>query len=138
MKKTILTLLLAAMSTGAIAEWVETFVFTNDKSTKFYANPSSINRAGSKATMWTMMSSSTELKMDDVKYRSFQSMNEYDCAQRLVRNIETRYYSEPMGGGFRVQEPERFRGNSPFGFDLSTNTPADKSWELACGRTKLK
>lgn len=134
MKKAILTLLLATMSTGAMAEWVEIYVYTNANGTRFYANPSSTNRAGSRATMWTMMSSSTELKMDDVKYRSFQSMNEYDCAQRLVRNIETRYYSEPMGGGFRVQEPKRFRDYPSLGVEISTNTPAEKNWELACGK----
>lgn len=134
MKNAILMLLLAAMSSGAIAEWVKTFAGMDG--TGYYSNLSSINMDGQKATMWTIVDYIREIRVGDIRYRSLQVMMEFDCTSFRAKTLVTQYFTEPMGGGERVRMPARLTG-TPYQGEVSSNTPGGKAWELACGKALL-
>ncbi len=133
MKKTILVLLLAAMSSGAIAEWVKTFAGVDG--TGYYSNPTNINMDGQKATMWTMVDYIREIKVGGIRYRSLQVLMEYDCTLFRAKTLEAQYFTGPLGGGERVRIPARLTG-TPYQGEVPSNSPGEKAWELACGKIK--
>jgi hypothetical protein len=93
MKKTILTLLLAAMSTCAMAEWVK--VGGNDEAT-IYIDPATIKKDGNLSRIWRLH----ELKQRATNGEmSMRSLMEYDCERERFRLLSRSTHSEPIAGG---------------------------------------
>jgi hypothetical protein len=99
MRKTILMLLLAIVSSSAMAEWVKVGGST-DGTLTVYAIPSSIRKVGSKAKIWTLgdYKVAKDSGMGN-QYRSTKSQEEYDCKEEQGRTLYLAFYSENMGEG---------------------------------------
>src|ERR1035438_1213371 len=100
MHKIILMLLLAAVSSSAMAEWV---MVSQSKETTAYFNPSTIKKKGEKVKMWDMLDFRRADKTDDGKtFISNMAQDEFDCSEEQSRNLYSSGYSENMGKGVIV------------------------------------
>jgi hypothetical protein len=131
MKKTFLMLLLAAMSTGAMAEWVR--IDGTDKHTT-YTDPSAIRRDGNIVKMW-MMIDYRVLQVESLgDFRSRKVLFEYDCAGERYRSNALVFYQEQMGIGKTVFSRENVGRWEP----VEPASRAENWFKIACGKTKLK
>lgn len=97
MHKTILAMLLAVMTSSAIAEWVA--VGANDGG-DIYADPSTIFSEGNQVRIWTLI----DYKMPRVFGRlkplmSMKVQTEFDCKEKQSRGLSFFAYSGNMGSG---------------------------------------
>jgi len=94
MRITLLMLVLAAMSSGAMAEWV--LVSQPDIGTKVYLDPLTIKKDGNLGRAWVLFDFSTA-NTDGVLSR--RTLQEYDCKGERRRTLSISTHSEPMAGG---------------------------------------
>lgn len=129
MKKAVL-ILLATMSTGAMAGWVAI-----DEHDAFYVDPSTIETKGG----LTKMSVLLNLDQPDMTYgkpmNSLKMQKEYDCAGKRIRDLSMAAHSGKMGGGNVVtsdggSEPGRWETFEP-------GSVGEMQWRVACGKVVL-
>jgi hypothetical protein len=123
-------MLLAVVSSGAAAEWVG--IRSNDTGT-LYADPTTIHRKGSTATMWNLYDYQTAMisKASGKPYLSSKSQNEYECEKRQSRILHTFAHSRNMSAGETV-----YSWNSPKSrwSSLAPDSVDEMLWRLACGK----
>ncbi len=126
MRKAILMLLLAVVSSSAAAEWVE--VYPYEKGFANYADPATISRNGDIVKMWSL----SDRKVPSDKYMSFKYLIEYDCKTEHYRWLDSSVHSGNMGvgtashrtAGRRYWKPVRRHGGGIF----------ETLWLFACGK----
>ena len=97
MRKAILAVLLALVSSNAMAEWVEV---AGNEATAAYADPATIRREVDMVTMWHLLDYAKVRGTDGIKpYRSIKIQDEYDCAQARTRTLSISVHSGNMGEG---------------------------------------
>lgn len=89
-------MLLAAVSSSAMAEWVNV---GSNENTAIYVDPATIQRAGDMATMWHLTDFKTAQKDMGDKYMSTKDQNEYDCKEAKYRRRASSQHSGNMGSG---------------------------------------
>ncbi len=104
MKKLLLTLMLAVVSSSAMAEWVKV---SEDKLVTVYADPTTIRKLGNKVKMWVLV----DYKKDEEEFGilSARLKEEYDCKEKKQRILFMAFYSGHMGKDETVEilsEPE--------------------------------
>ncbi|MGC2456807.1 MAG: surface-adhesin E family protein [Gallionellaceae bacterium] len=127
MRKAILIVLLAAMSSNAMAEWEA--VGGNETST-FYVNPTPIRNRGDKVEMWVMINYATIQEMAGFNPMSLKVKNEFDCKKEQIRTLGYTLYSGKMGGGNAVfvdSDPMNSRPVMP-------DSAEEVFWKFACGK----
>ncbi len=92
MPKAILILLLAAVSNGAAAEWVN--VSTDDSGSTIYADPSTIRKVGNRVKMWVLFDYRKATLDAGDKIMSKKKHEEYDCKKKQIRLL---YLSKHSG-----------------------------------------
>ena len=92
MPKAILILLLAAVSNGAAAEWVN--VSTDDSGSTIYADPSTIRKVGNRVKMWVLFDYRKATLDAGDKIMSKRKHEEYDCKKKQIRLL---YLSKHTG-----------------------------------------
>ncbi len=92
MPKAILILLLAAVSNGAAAEWVN--VSTDDSGSTIYADPSTIRKVGNRVKMWVLFDYRKATLDAGDKIMSKRKHEEYDCKKKQIRLL---YLSKHSG-----------------------------------------
>ena len=123
--KAVLTVLLAVVSSSAMAEWVE---IGSDETITIYADPATIHRQGNKVKMWDLGDFKIAEKFGDKSYMSVKQQQEYDCKRRKLRVLLATCYSENMGKGETIcsnNKPRHWEPVLPVSFDESM-------WEIAC------
>ena len=101
MRKAILVVLLAIMSSSAIAEW---FKIDKDSRLTVYADPASRKRSGSFVKVWVMNDFKTfqVIPGTEKQYLSVKMHKEYDCEGVRTQSLKLIYYSGNMGDGQAV------------------------------------
>lgn len=101
MKSVILTILLAAISSSAMAEWVKA---GRDKSAIVYVDSGtiSISKKSKITEMWHVLDYETVQNSMGTKYLSAKIHMGYDCKKMKSRNLGLTWHSENMGGGDKV------------------------------------
>jgi hypothetical protein len=126
MKKTILMLALAAISTGAMAEWVEL-------EPGFFADSNSIRHVGDNVRITFVKDLLREKLVQGRPYLSVTSRREFDCSLKRQRALLVEFYSGQMAQGSVVADDPR---GSPW---VSAREGEDiDMWNLACSKAKLK
>jgi hypothetical protein len=131
--KIIPTLLMLAVSTGAIADWVLIYRYSD---ADVYADTASVSRVKEKSALWTVTDSRKDKDFLGTMYRSVRTQMEYDCARMTSLHVESRYYKGQMGQG----EPSGTvppAGGYFLGFSalpLQPDTPDEVAWKIACRR----
>jgi len=128
MNRLVITLLLAAFSGNAAAEWVK--VSSSENSTT-YVDSATISRSGTMVTMWSLLDYKTAQKLPSGKvYLSGMIQHEYDCQGERLRRLYYSLHSGQMGSG------DILFTNSDEGLwhQISPETAAEYSWKFACGK----
>ena len=98
MKKLLLTLMLAIVSSSAMAEWVE--IGTSDNyETIIYADPTTIRKSGNKVNMWVLHDFNSVEENTGVKFLSQKTQVGYDCMEEQEKIFYYSWHSENMGRG---------------------------------------
>jgi hypothetical protein len=125
-KKLLITLLLAVLSTSAMAEWVP--ITDNDIATT-YVDPTTIRKAGNKVKMWAMID--FKKKTEDFKGSLSQaSQYEIDCQNETTTQLAWVWYSGNMRTGHVLHSDNKRGDASPNG----PGTVGEFMWKIACGK----
>lgn len=127
MSKVILTVILAVVSSNAMAEWVR--VGRTDNATRtIYANPSTISKNGNIVKMWSLQDFKTPQISPGNPFLSYKELNAYDCRGDRARRLSLSFYSENMGGGNTV-----FTNSTPDGWEpLAPDSVGETLLQEAC------
>jgi len=129
MRKAILMLLLAAVSSSALADWVK--VGSNSTDT-LYVDPSTIRwGADNSVKMWAMNDFKVTQQLHEREpFKSEKVEYEYDCKLAQSRLLYFTSHTESMAEGevvdFNVVPGEWAR--------VSPNTGLEELWKIACGK----
>jgi hypothetical protein len=117
---------LTALSSSAMAEWVEVSKY---KTVTVYADPSTIKEMKDTVRMWDLFDH-REVKTEPSgkKFMSMKDMSEYDCENKISRVLYTTCHSEPMGMG-DVVYTNKDAGDWR---TLAPDSPSEKLWKTAC------
>ena len=126
MHKVILMMLLAVVSSSAMAKWVKV---DEDKLVTAYADPTTIRKNGDKVKMWALWDYSTAQEGGSKPYMSVRIQNEYNCKEETIRQIFATTFSGNMAGGHTINS----QGGRP-GLPVSQCTPTELLWTFACGK----
>ena len=96
MRKVILIMLLAGVSSSAIAEWVNV---GRNENTAIYVDQATVQRAGNMATMWHLTDFNNVHEDMGEPYLSTKDQNEYDCKEAKWRRRASSQQSKNMGTG---------------------------------------
>lgn len=126
MRKAILMLLLAVMSSSAVARWVK--VPGNETSTA-YVDYATLRKACNMVKMWSLFDYKTGVALDKGKrYRSMRAQFEYSCKEERMRGLAVSFHSENMAGGEVVHSTFDPGNWGP----VPTDTLNDALWKIAC------
>ena len=126
MKRLLITLLLAVLSTSAMAEWVQ--INANNNSTT-YVDPTTIRKVGNKVKIWLMEDVKTMQISGKYKFLSDKSQHEYDCQNETFTPVASALFSGNMGLGQVVYSYNR-RLDS---MSVMPGTVSDVVWKMVCG-----
>jgi hypothetical protein len=136
MRKLILMMLLAVVSSCAMAEWVE--VTSTDEKT-FYANPATIRKKGNMVKMWELVdvkpsgftkSMQVFSESKEEFCMSTREQEEFDCKKEQTRTLYISTHSGNMGEGELIS-----RSSNPGKWEPIVPNSIDESlWKFACGK----
>ena len=130
MRKSILMLLLAAVSGSAAAEWVKLAAGAGEGNT-LHADPATIRRAGNKVKMWSLVDHQMALTDSFGKSHASEKVHwEYDCKDEQQRMLAYVTFSENLAKGKAVysdSEPGKWK-------PVAADTPEEALWKIACGK----
>jgi len=128
MHKAILMMLLAVLSSSAMAEWSEVF---RDEGFTVYADPTTIRKAGDRVTMAVLYDyKSVQSPNSSKPYRSSRKQSEYDCKKGQSRILSLTAHSGNMAEVdivFSLSKPEEWEPVRP-------GSLAELMWKIACGK----
>lgn len=129
MRKAVLVMLLALVSSSAAAAWVEV---GGSEGFTAYVDPSSIRRAGNRVKMWYLHDFKTAQVSQSTgeRYRSAKVESEHDCRDERWRILYFTWHSGNLGEGIVV-----FINPNPQGWvPVSPGSAAETQWKFACGK----
>jgi hypothetical protein len=128
MRKAILMMLLAVVSSSAAAEWVAVGV---TESSTVYADAATLAKAGDKVRMWHLVDfNSVQAKATGRRYISEKLQYEYDCKEERARLLSFLSHTGNMGGGAMVEgdwHPQKWE-------PVTQGSVIDYLRKFACGK----
>ncbi len=94
--RTLFLMMLFALNNSAMAEWVKVHSSAIQAT---YANPATIDMAGSNIKMWLLSDYKKPHKYEDKPFLSVMSQNEYDCDDAQLRMWSYSLHAGNMGKG---------------------------------------
>lgn len=130
MRKVILMMLLATVSSSAMAEWVE--AGSNGGSTS-YANPATIQNSDTRVKMWRLKNYGLPKVFLGNTVMSDKEQNEYDCKAVQHRLLYVSFHSEKYGKGDVV-----FRDSYPDAEwqIVEPDSIGEELWKIAAARSR--
>ena len=143
MRKGILMMLLAVVSSSAAAEWVEyrpnplvAGVGSRYKNPTIYIDPSTVRKNGDKVKLWILLDYDALLVLypsnpyNRGQYKSLRGQIEFDCKEEHSQDLYASFHYGNMGSGVAVDS-----FSSPH---QSVLIPLDSTnailWKYACGK----
>jgi hypothetical protein len=103
MHKVVLMMMLAGMSSNAMAKADPVEVGNGFGDDKVYAYPDTKKKSGSSVAMWDLFNSSKPQDLAGYSpYLSKVSQVQYDCEEKKFRTLYTNIYSEKDGKGTKI------------------------------------
>ena len=104
MKRLLITLLLAVLSTSAMAEWLN---LTPSGDRAHYINMATIRKQGNIVKIWEMLDYKSPQKgPDGAPFLSIKTLVAYDCVNVTIAFPDFTYFSGNMGGGKRISNSQ--------------------------------
>lgn len=129
-RKIILMLLMAVVSSSAVAEWV---IVGTDKNSTIYANPATIHKTGSNVTMWILTDLEPAEVMYGTKIKSEKAQDEYDCKEKQVRVLLSSHYFDNMGRGEELASSNYQKYENEWR-PVLPDTLEEVLFKIACGK----
>jgi len=129
MHKIVLTMLLAAVSNGVMADWR---AVGSNENTTIYIDTATIQRTGHMALMWHLTDFKIPQKDMGDKYLSTKDQNEYDCKEEKLRRRASSEHSENMGKGKIVYSDSYTTRWKP----VPPDSGVEILWKFACNKPK--
>jgi len=128
MHKAIFVLLLAVVSSNAMAEWIKVF---SDDTTTIYVNISTMQRGGNTVKMQNLSDYRAAQKAKNgIIFLSTIEPGEYDCKDKKIQALSLSLYSKNMGGG-NIVYSESF---PKVWIPANTDSIDHILWKFACGK----
>ena len=130
MNKLLTTLILAFLSTSAMATWTSVGRTDLLGGVTTYVDYDTIQKSGNKAKMWTLKDYKTSQETDGVKYFSFKIQKEFNCDDGQIRYLTHLVFSGNMGGGEVVNSydnADKWRSTKP-------GSLGESELKAACGK----
>ncbi len=130
MKKILLALILALISTGTMAEWTKIGESSDKGGYTAYADLTSIHRGGNRVKMWVFFDYTLEQKFSGVIFLSEKIRREYDCKGKHMRTLSYSLFSWNMESGQLVRkynQPQKWEKIQPA--EIS-----ETEWKTACNQ----
>ena len=127
MKKLLLALILALVSTSAMAKWIkvdDNYIFV------IYVDHATIHKAENKVSMWNLIDLKSERGVAGTKLLSAITRNEYDCKKEQWRLVASSFLNKNMGAGIVVYSSKPSKKWLPVEPDSFTEVV----WTIACGK----
>ena len=125
MRKAILMMLLAVVSSSAMATWVN--VSESEASTG-YVDSVTISRVGDRVKMWELFDYKASRDIAGKPYMSRKAQVEYDCKDKQSRTLTSFAHSGNMGGGEVVYTELVTEKWEP----VPPRNVVETLWKLAC------
>ena len=130
MRKAILMMLLAVVSSSAAAEWVNHGDSEAKGGFDIYVDPATIRRSGNMAKMWVMYNFKAVQVTAGDRHLSLKTQAEYDCKDEQVRVLFFTAHSGHMGWG-NIVHSSRTPGKW---LPVPPDSVYADNWKLACGK----
>lgn len=127
MHKIILMMLLAVISSSAMAGWVK--IGGIDTQTAYY-DPSTIRKEGNKVIVLEITDFSTGVTINRLTFLSVKTLHEYDCKEEQEQILNFTWHSGKMGGGNVVYTNSEPLDRKP----VSPDSMTKNMWKAACGK----
>lgn len=128
MRRVILLVLLAFVSSSALAEWVKVGS-SRDNSATAYVNTDTVFRKKYGIIAWTILDFSQAQPADNQTYLSIKSQQDFDCKDKQVKILYTALHAENMGNGDTIISDSVPMVKKP----VPHNSMLEDIWEYACG-----
>lgn len=123
MRKLALMILLAVVSSNAMAEWVKV---GHNEGITIYTDPSTISRADDLVKLWKLVDYQKAPAQNFTKpFKSFKVHIEFDCKEGNSRRVAQTFYSDNMGEGDAVLAEN-------IDEHWTLHNLADTLWKIAC------
>ena len=132
MNKLLLTLMLALVSTSAMAEWTWA-VEDAGVGITVYVDRTSISKTGNIVKILSLTDFKTVQGKAKSRFSSQKEQDEYDCKDGKIRILTSSKYSKNMGAGevvFSDSVPSKWMPVAP-------GSANEVLWEIACGKQLL-
>lgn len=130
MRKAVLAMMLAVVSSGATAAWLDV---GDTEAVTAYVDPATIRKAGNVVTMWDLLDYKKAQEIPSGKtFMSVRAQTEYSCKEKNSRPLTASAHSEKMARGgtvHAVNEPGSWRPVPPGTLD-------EALWKIACGKQR--
>jgi hypothetical protein len=121
-------LLLAIVSSNAVADWV---AVGSSKTDTLYVEPTTIRGTDDRARMWALNDYKVTQRLDNREpFKSEKAEYEYDCKQSQSRLLYFTSHTENMAGG----EVADFNVAPGEWVPVSPKSEIEVLWKIACGK----
>ncbi len=130
MRKLIVLMLLAMVSSGAAAAWVKIGSVSSSGGYDVYVDRTTIRRSGNMVKMRHMFDYKTVQTVAGERYLSATGQNEYDCKHERSRLLYFTWHSGNMGKRDVVTTGNRPSEWTP----VPPGSVGEVKWKVACGK----
>ncbi len=130
MHKAILMMLLAVVSSSAMAEWAEWVEVGSNDNVTSYADPATIRKVGNKVKVWELVDFKTVQGSTGFQFNSAKVQTQYDSKEEQTRILYATFHSENMGGGDVVLTHNNAAKWAP----VTPDSVDEAMWKIACGK----
>ena len=127
MRKAILMVLLTAMCSRAMADWV---AIDDASYGRTYVKPGTISKSGELVKVWELIDLKQSREHEGKSFFSFTSEVEYDCVRKTFQVLNTAGLTEHMAKGEVIAGGAGPRQWRP----VTGGTAAENSWRFVCGK----
>ncbi len=128
MKKVLIFLILAFISTTTMAEWTKVREHVGNNGYTIYADLDTLRKVSNKAKMWVLLDYQNEQKASGTFFFSKKIRRQYDCVDSYMRVLAFKLYSRNMGRGELIRsypQPQKWQRVKPDSIDQT-------EWEVVC------
>lgn len=129
LRKAVLMILLAVVSSSAMAEWG---LISGDADGNVFTDSATIRRVDNKVKMWRLVDYkiAQDFGFGDIQYMSIMIQDEYDCKEEQLRKLYSAAYSENMGRGKVVVSSDKLGEWAP----TPPGSMGEELLKFACGK----
>ena len=127
MRKIILMMLLVAVSSSAMAEWV---IIRKTKPFSVYVDPATTSSYGNRFITWYLLDYKIAKVINGKPSMSEKGHGEFDCKKKQARSLYYSWHSGNMGTGEVVlsdSDPDKL-------MPLVPGSITKELWKIACGK----